>query len=1134
MEATRWLCFVCLLLVGPSAQDEDIPHNEVKNWALKFGVDLWEFGRQFTKMNELQRKYQDFEATVIRKDGLLLIRELAAEVQNMMDIKMNAVLRIMDSAEQAALTKHTSASTTFLDAQRLNAKDNRGANEVKLVAGPAAHFGGLAVNTTLSAVLLPSTVDLKEAESAVAWSELLEPLFVNNYESDPALSWQYFGSSAGFTRLYPAVQWPTEPPDSRSNAWYVGAATSPRDVVILFDASGSMAGEKRSLALATASAILDTLGANDFVNVYRFAENTQEVAPCFKDLLVQANSENVRELKSAMSGVRPENIANFTGALVTAFEILHRYNRTGQGSQCNQAIFLITDGAPSEFKEIFKQYNWPHMPVRVFTYLMAPSGGSGAELNWMACNNKGYFARVSNKKEAKDAALRHVEVLARPLVLYQNNHPLYWSPSFVDVKRQCLAPHPECPRPELMTSVATTIFDRRNYSVRTAQLLGVVGTDVPISEIQKMVPPHKLGVNGYAFMVNNNGHALFHPELRPLPQPPGSRPEYSSVDLALLELVEGEGALYENHSLLNDLRNDLINQKEGEAELTVLVQQDKMLRHKQRRVASRRQKYFYKGIDGTPFTLGIALPEGYGMHEVLAEQEIKLSKVNVTDFFKGADWKVHPDWVYCEYNYANEQPFSTPEDRVLHFLSRTLQPGWKWMSLRPRSPLKDREPGHKKMDRDSYYCDKNLLQSLVFDAMVTESLERPSSRGKENKQQGYQMFGVAMTFVATRSGLMRWKDHSDPIPDQPHFSESNMRSLDEVWYQRAVEQHAVEPDSFVFSVEGESDKGAPLVTASHAVFVEHKGHRAPAAVVGLQFKQTALTSHFINITSTCQGYPNCRKTCASDELDCYVLDNNGFVILSESPEHSGKFFGTLDGTIMDSLVQDRIFKRVPMHDYQGACHDTRTTSTDAAPKLYAPHRHLSAIFQWAGAKALWMLSSLIAPTWSMPIPQEEDDYEDEEIEFPPEPMTPAPPPKPTAPVPMGPARPCEKRSDLYVLQPERLNTSGSFNPLKGKLTNCHVTGCERPFSVQKIPHSNLILLVVDTLCPCGSKQLFITPQEVPPSATCPKESLFRRRPQTCVNYHPEEIEIKVCGSCTALRASLLFCLLTSAWLMVVS
>jgi len=49
--------------------------------------------------------------------------------------------------------------------------------------------------------------------------------------------------------------------------------------------------------------------------------------------------------------------------------------------------------------------------------------------------------------------------------------------------------------------------------------------------------------------------------------------------------------------------------------------------------------------------------------------------------------------------------------------------------------------------------------------------------------------------------------------------------------------------------------------------------------------------------------------------------------------------------------------------------------------------------------------------------------------------------------------------------------------LQGKLTNCHISGCERPFSAQKIPHSNLILLAVDTLCPCGSKQLDIDPIE---------------------------------------------------------
>lgn len=50
-----------------------------------------------------------------------------------------------------------------------------------------------------------------------------------------------------------------------------------------------------------------------------------------------------------------------------------------------------------------------------------------------------------------------------------------------------------------------------------------------------------------------------------------------------------------------------------------------------------------------------------------------------------------------------------------------------------------------------------------------------------------------------------------------------------------------------------------------------------------------------------------------------------------------------------------------------------------------------------------------------------------------------------------------------------------------------------------------MLLVVDTLCPCGSKQLSIVPQEVADEKECDfkYDNLYRRKLSKCMNYHPE-------------------------------
>lgn len=70
----------------------------------------------------------------------------------------------------------------------------------------------------------------------------------------------------------------------------------------------------------------------------------------------------------------------------------------------------------------------------------------------------------------------------------------------------------------------------------------------------------------------------------------------------------------------------------------------------------------------------------------------------MTEYLKGDKWRVHPDWVYCEYNSPHDlererensgelfsrdeaTSFESAEQQLLHFLARAGRPGWKWMSV---------------------------------------------------------------------------------------------------------------------------------------------------------------------------------------------------------------------------------------------------------------------------------------------------------------------------------------------------------------------------------------------------------------------------------------------------------------------
>lgn len=75
---------------------------------------------------------------------------------------------------------------------------------------------------------------------------------------------------------------------------------------------------------------------------------------------------------------------------------------------------------------------------------------------------------------------------------------------------------------------------------------------------------------------------------------------------------------------------------------------------------------------------------------------------------------------------------------------------------------------------------------------------------------------------------------------------------------------------------------------------------------------------------------DCIKTCDSDEQDCFVIDNNGYIVIAENRNDTGKFFGQVEGAIMESMVESGIYKELTVYDLQGLCFDTIKISSDCS------------------------------------------------------------------------------------------------------------------------------------------------------------------------------------------------------------
>jgi len=427
------------------------------------------------------------------------------------------------------------------------------------------------------------------------------------------------------------------------------------------------------------------------------------------------------------------------------------------------------------------------------------------------------------------------------------------------------------------------------------------------------------------------------------------------------------------------------------------------------------------------------------------------------------------------------------------------------------------------------------VQALALDGVITNI---PNPRDEEFEQSG-----IEFSFVATRSGLTRWEGYKDQgNAEKPPVG---AKATEELWYQRAVEFNHQKPHSFLFSVNHPSDKpGQPnTITASHAVFKEMRGHKAPAAVVGVQMDYHKLDNIFMDAANF-QTLSGDIMSCRNETIGCYVVDNSGFIIISPDRNDAGKFFGEVEGAIMKNLVNNQVFKKVKIFDYQGVCMEEEEIihEESSADMLLTPFKLLSQLFNWIlGQIAVTIIHLEIQQLWNIDwaytfaFPQEGDyddyayDYynSDEDIEeaFVNQDVFDTEcdnehneeldrENKRTVAKDKIKTKPCDKELFLYDLEEDGFS---SQEHLEGILRHCNDNNCERPFTVSLIPHTNLVLIVADMTCPCDKDTLSIIATNIDYERYDSDDyqmintnNSYRLRPVSAF-FHPEEEEINLCG-----------------------
>ncbi|XP_061054464.1 voltage-dependent calcium channel subunit alpha-2/delta-1 isoform X5 [Eubalaena glacialis] len=808
------------LLIGPSSEEPFPSAVTIKSWVDKMQEDLVTLAKTASGVNQLvdiYEKYQDLY-TVEPNNARQLVEIAARDIEKLLSNRSKALVRLALEAEKVQAAHQWREDFASNEVVYYNAKDDLdpekndsepGSQRIKPVFIDDANFGRQ-ISYQHAAVHIPT--DIYEGSTIVLnelnWTSALDEVFKKNREEDPSLLWQVFGSATGLARYYPASPWVdnSRTPnkidlyDVRRRPWYIQGAASPKDMLILVDVSGSVSGLTLKLIRTSVSEMLETLSDDDFVNVASFNSNAQDVS-CFQHL-VQANVRNKKVLKDAVNNITAKGITDYKKGFSFAFEQLLNYNVSR--ANCNKIIMLFTDGGEERAQEIFTKYN-KDKKVRVFTFSVGQHNYDRGPIQWMACENKGYYYEIPSIGAIRINTQEYLDVLGRPMVLAGDKaKQVQWTNVYLDALELGLVITGTLPVFNI------TGQNENKTNLKNQLILGVMGVDVSLEDIKRLTPRFTLCPNGYYFAIDPNGYVLLHPNLQPK--------EPVTLDFLDAEL---------ENDIKVEIRNKMIDGESGEKTFRTLVKSQD-----ERYIDKGNRTYTWTPVNGTDYSLALVLPT-YSFYyikakieETITQARSKKGRMKDSETLKPDNFEESGYTFIAPRDYCNDLKISDNNTEFLLNFNELID------RKTPNNPS----------------CNTDLINRVLLDAGFTNELVQ----NYWSKQKNIK--GVKARFVVTDGGITRVypKEAGENWQENPETYEDS-------FYKRSLDN-----DNYVFTAPyfNKSGPGAyeSGIMVSKAVEIYIQGKLLKPAVVGIKID---VNSWIENFTKT-----SIRDPCAGPVCDC--------------------------------------------------------------------------------------------------------------------------------------------------------------------------------------------------------------------------------------------------------------------------